>query len=76
MPHELFWLSFILGLLLHRGFATQRREGLLRDQHADRGDLHEGGLRQREAGGLRAGGGGSRRCALGPAQFRQPAKFR
>lgn len=47
------------GVLLHRGLAAQRGEGLLRDQYADWGDLHEGGVRQREAGSVRVGGRGT-----------------
>lgn len=71
------WINhFFLGVLLHCWFAAQRGKGLFRDQYADGRDLHEGGVRQREAGGVRAGGGGSRRSTLGSAQLRQPTQLR
>lgn len=57
----------IVGVLLHRGFAQERGKGLLRDQHADGRDFHEGGVRQREAGSLRTGSGGAGRGTIGAA---------
>lgn len=66
----------IVGVLLHRGLAEERGEGLLRDQHADGRNLHEGGVRPGEAGRLRPGGGGARRSPVGAAQLRQSAQLR
>lgn len=69
-------LVCVSGHLLRGGQRQKRGEGLLRDQSGDRGDLHEGDVRSREARSVRAGSGGQGRCTFRQAQQQRPAEFR
>jgi len=68
-------IKFSAGVLFCCGISSQRRQGALRDQHADGRGVHQGGVRQGKAGRLRPRGGSPRRCSLGASQLQRPTQL-